>query len=178
MVGNAQLIIRQEKEQDCDAVYKVVKEAFASAECADGDEQDLVNRLRESAEFIPELSLVAELEGEIVGYILFTRLMIAQKPELALAPVSVKPGFQSMGIGGGLIVRGHEIAAGLGYKAVVVVGHADYYPRFGYEPACKYGIKAPFAVPDENFMVKFLSADGAEGLSGMVTYSPAFFEIE
>lgn len=178
MVGNTQLIIRQEKEQDRDAVYEVVKGAFASAEYADGDEQDLVNRLRGSAEFIPELSLVAELEGEIVGHILFTRLMIAQKTELALAPVSVKPGFQSMGIGGELVARGHEIAAGLGYKAVVVVGHADYYPRFGYEPAGKYGIKAHFAVPDENFMVKFLSADGAEGLSGMVSYSPAFFEIE
>lgn len=178
-MGNVEhLIIRQERADDRDTVYEVVKEAFAKAAYADGDEQDLVNRLRNSAEFIPELSLVAELEGEIVGHILFTRLMIAQKTELALAPISVKPGFQSMGIGEELIVQGHEIAAGLGYKAVVLVGHADYYPRFGYEPAGKYGIKAHFAVPEENFMVKFLSADGVDNISGLITYSSAFFETE
>lgn len=85
------MIIRQEKSNDYETVYRVVKAAFDSAEQADGNEQDLVNNLRKGDAFIPELSLVAEVDGRIVGHILFTKAMVGADTVLALAPLSVIP---------------------------------------------------------------------------------------
>lgn len=84
------MIIRTEQQTDYNSVYQVVKSAFKTAEQSDGNEQDLVNALRQSNAFIPELSLVAEIKGEIVGHIMFTRLQIGEHTALALAPLSVK----------------------------------------------------------------------------------------
>lgn len=85
------MIIRQEKSNYYETVYRVVKAAFDSAEQADGNEQDLVNNLRKGDAFIPELSLVAEVDGRIVGHILFTKAMVGADTVLALAPLSVIP---------------------------------------------------------------------------------------
>ena len=104
------LTIRQEEEKDYAQVYETVRRAFAGAEESDGDEQNLVCRLRKSTAFIPELSLVAETEGKIVGHIMFTRLRIAGTEQLALAPLAVLPEYQKQGIGGKLIESGHQIA--------------------------------------------------------------------
>jgi predicted N-acetyltransferase YhbS len=173
--GVMNIVIRQEQEKDIDAVYQVVKTAFATMELADGDEQDLVNRLRKSAAFIPELSLVAEYEGKIIGHILFTKMKIGDHPSLALAPVAVLPEYQKQGAGGELIREGHRIAKELGYRSVIVVGHPDYYPRFGYHLASQWKITAPFEVPDEAFMALELVEGGLTGVSGMIAYAPEFF---
>lgn len=170
------ILIRQEQEKDIDAVYQVVKSAFETMPQADGDEQDLVNRLRKSEAFIPELSLVAECDGKIIGHILFTKMKIGGQPSLALAPVAVLPEYQNQGIGGKLIMEGHRLARELGYGPVIVVGHPAYYPRFGYKPASRWNITAPFEVPDEAFMALELLEGGLKDVSGEIEYVKEFFE--
>jgi len=169
------ILIRQECEADFDSVYEVVRSAFETMDMASGDEQDLVNRLRKSTAFIPELSLVAELDGKIIGHIMFTKMKIGVHPALTLAPVAVLPEYQKQGIGGKLIVEGHRIARELGHSVVILVGHADYYPRFGYTPAGIKNIQAPFEVPEDAFMVLELREDGLKGVSGMIEFAPEFF---
>ena len=129
------MLIRQEKQTDFAAVYQLVKTAFAGAEHADGNEQDLVDALRKSEAFIPALSLVAEIAGEIAGYILFTKARAGGEPVLVLAPLAVLPGYRKRGVGGALIREGHRIAAMLGYGYSLVLGSVNYYQRFGYVPA-------------------------------------------
>jgi predicted N-acetyltransferase YhbS len=170
------ILIRQEQEKDFGAVYQVVKSAFETMEEASGDEQDLVNRLRKSPAFIPELSLVAELDGQVIGHILFTKMKIGDHPSLALAPVAVLPAYQKQGIGGKLIEEGHRIARDLGYGSIIVVGHPAYYPRFSYTRASTWAIQAPFDVPDEAFMVLELREGGLKGVSGMIAFAPEFIE--
>lgn len=133
--------------------------------------------LRKSKAFVPELSLVAEIDGEIVGHILFTEITIGGDIALALAPVSVSPDYKGLGIGAKLINEGHEVARKLGYKAIVLLGHEGYYPRFGYIKASLYGIKAPFDVPDECFMVFELKENSLEKFDGVVEYAPEFFQV-
>jgi predicted N-acetyltransferase YhbS len=174
------MIIRQEKEKDLKDVFCLIEKAFKKEQFSDGQEQFLVERLRKSTAFIPELSLVAEVEGEIVGHILLTKLKIKNETNefdsLALAPVSVLPEFQGKGIGGELIMKAHSKAKELGHKSVVLLGHANYYPRFGYEQANKFGIELPFDVPKENCMVIELKENGLKGVRGMVEYPKEFNE--
>ena len=165
--------IRQENEKDYEEVYKVVKTAFETADHSDGNEQDLVVSLRKSENFIPELSLVAIQDKKIVGYILFTKINIGKYEELALAPLAVLPEYQKQGIGKKLIEKGHKIAKGLGFHYSVVLGSEKYYPKLGYVPASQYGIKAPFEVLDENFMVMKLN-DFDKEIIGRVEYAKEF----
>ena len=145
-------MIRQATENDFEIIYNVVKTAFANVKHADGNEQDLVNTLRQGDSYIPELSLVYELEGKIVGHIMFTKATVGKTTILALAPLSVLPEYQRQGIGLNLISAGHEIAQMLGYEYSVVLGSEKYYPKAGYVPADTFGILPPFDVPRENFM--------------------------
>lgn len=166
--------IRPESPEDFPAIHDLVRRAFEHAEHADGDEQHLVDRLRRSREYIPELSLVAEEDGRIVGHIMFSRVKVGEAAALALAPLAVLPSHHGRGIGGALVRRGHELARALGWEFVILLGHAGYYPRFGYRPASSFGIVSPFEAPEEAFMAVKLGGD-ADRLPGMVAYSPAFF---
>jgi len=174
------VIIRKENRNDFKEVFNLIEKAFKTEQFSDHKEQFLVQRLRNSKAFIPELSIVAEIEGKVVGYILVTKLKIKNElnefDSLALAPVSVLPEFQNRGIGGKLIIKAHEIAKDLGYKSIVLLGHENYYPRFGYEQADKYGIELPFEVPKENCMVIELKENGLNGVSGIVEYPKEFNE--
>ena len=167
------MYIRQERPEDRDLVYQLIKASFAHAEHRDGHEQDLAAALRESGSFIPELSLVAVEDGKLVGHILFTRAFVDGTEVLALAPLSVLPGYQGRGIGSALIRRGHAAASALGYGYSVVLGHPKYYPKAGYVPASRYGIQAPFAVDDECFMAVRLREDAGR-LHGVIEYDRAF----
>ncbi len=167
------LEIRQENKNDYEQVYNVVKTAFENAEHSDGNEQDLVNNLRKSDSFIPELSLVAVKDNKIVGHILFTKIKIGKYEELALAPLAVLPKYQRQGIGKKLIETGHKIAKKLGYNYSIVLGSEKYYPKFGYTSAIDYGIKAPFEVPNENFMAIKLKDTEVE-IKGTVQYAKEF----
>lgn len=165
--------IRQETSADYDEVYLVVKGAFEAAEHSDGTEQDLVTALRDSSAFVPELSLVAEIDEKIVGHIMFTKAEIGGQTELVLAPLSVLPEHQKQGIGSALIQEGHKLAKDLGYRYSVVVGSEEYYPRVGYLPAEQLGIRCPFEIASENFMAIRLN-EHAEPISGVVKYAPEF----
>lgn len=172
------ILIRQEKEADHNAVCDLIQKAFQAIEFSDHKEQFLVNRLRKSNSFIPELSLLAEHKNKIVGHILLTKLKIINKQaeyqSLALAPLSVLPEYQRQGIGGKLIQQAHKTAKKLGYGSIILLGHENYYPRFGYEQTSKYGIKLPFSAPDKNCMIIELIENGA--VSGTVEYPQEFFQ--
>lgn len=167
--------IRPEQAGDYPQIFQVVQSAFAEAKCSDHDEQHLVDRLRRCDAYIPELALVAEVDKTPVGHIMFTRVQVGQGIALALAPLAVAPAMQGRGIGAALIVKGHHVAKDLGYSFSVLLGHAGYYPRFGYVPASSFGIQCPFDVPDENFMACKLQG-AQERLEGIVEYAQAFFE--
>ncbi|MCL1664769.1 N-acetyltransferase [Elizabethkingia ursingii] len=175
------ILFRQENKDDYAAVFNLIQRAFEKEEMSDHSEQYLVERLRNSEAFIPELSIVAEINQNIAGHILLTRIkVINNKNEefdsLALAPVSVLPKYQGKGIGGKLIETAHKKAKELSFDSVILLGHENYYPRFGYEIAKKYGIKLPFEVPDENCMAIELIKGAFEGIEGTVVYPKAFFE--
>lgn len=168
------MIIRQETINDYEEVYNLIKEAFALAEHADGNEQDLVCSLRKNKEaFIPELSLVAEKESEIVGHILFTKMKVGNDTVLALAPLSVKPKYQKQGIGTALVLEGHRIAKEMGYGYSVVLGSETYYPKMGYLPAKDFNITVPTGIPSENYMAIRLCPN-AKQISGDVSYAKEF----
>lgn len=168
-----QIIIRQETPEDYKEVYELIAEAFASAEHADGNEQDLVVALRKGNSFIPELSLVAVSDGVVAGHILFTKAKVGNDEVLVLAPLSVKPQYQRRGIGKALIMEGHKIAKRLGYQYSLVLGSETYYPQTGYVPAEQFGIEVPGGIPSCNFMaVKF--REDAKPVRGKVTYPKEF----
>jgi predicted N-acetyltransferase YhbS len=174
------LILRQEEAKDHPFVFDLIQEAFREMDHSDQTEHLLVERLRISKAFIPELSLVAECNGEIAGHILFSRIWIVSESKnvesLALAPVSVIPDFQGIGIGSQLIQKGHQIARDLGFRSVVVVGDPGYYSRFGYQPASKFGIQFPFEIPEHYCMATELTKNGLSGVSGLVRYAKEFLE--
>ena len=177
----SELVIRQEQKHDHACVHQLIEEAFRSMEISDHREHFLADRLRKSDAFVPELSLVAEVSNEIIGYILLTKIFIknaegVQYPSLTMAPVAVRPQYQGQGIGGALILKAHELAKQLGFTSVTVLGHADYYPRFGYVKAQQLGIEFPFEVPPENCMVIELVEDGLKNTTGVVEYPSPFFE--
>ena len=171
--------IRQEQKNDYRKTEEVVKEAFLNEEFSDKKEHELVKRIRECDAFIPELSIVA-VDKEIVGHIMLSKITIEQGgttvDSLALAPVSIAPSHQKKGIGGKLITAALEKAKELGYGSVVVLGHPEYYPKFGFERASQWNIKAPFEVPDEVFMAMELRENALESVEGIVQYSSAFAE--
>lgn len=172
--------LRQEGLEDYLQVFNLIEEAFKTEPFSDFTEQYLVERLRQSKAFIPELSIIAEMGNEIVGHILLTKININGDLQsfnsLALAPVSVKRSYQNKGIGGQLILVAHAKAIELGHKSIILLGHDKYYPRFGYERASKFGITLPFDAPDENCMAIELVKDGLKGIKGMVEYPKEFDE--
>ncbi len=171
------LTIRPERPQDREAISQVHQLAFGQP-----NEALLVEALRRAPAFIPELSLVALDATQVVGHILFSRIAVRTpsdaRPALALAPMAVLPAFQRRGIGSGLVKRGLADARSLGHGLVIVVGHPDYYPRFGFVRAEPFGIRAPFEVSGEAFMVLELQASALQGCRGEVVYPPQFAQAD
>ena len=170
--------IRREEPKDFKTVFNLIEKAFESEQMSDHKEQLLVERLRKSNAFVPELSMVCEIENKIIGHILLTKLKIKNEQEefdsLSLAPISVLPEYQGKGVGGTLIKEAHKKARELGFKSIILLGHEKYYPKFGYERADKFGIELPFEVPKENCMAIELIENGLQGISGTVEYPKEF----
>jgi putative acetyltransferase len=165
--GRIVLRIRPEAPADVDAIRRVNEAAFGQP-----DEARLVDALRDAAR--PFLSFVAEEEGEIVGHICFTPVEVGERVILGLAPMAVVPARQREGIGSRLVERGLEACGDGGFQAVVVLGHPEYYPRFAFTPAARYGIRSEYDVPEEAFMLLELVPGAAAELRGVVRYHPVF----
>jgi predicted N-acetyltransferase YhbS len=175
------IFIRQEVPVEYKATEEVVKRAFLNEEYSDKKEHILVNRIRKSEAFIPELSLVAlNQDKDLVGHILLSKIKIVEGDNaydsLALAPVSVVPENQRKGIGSELINAALKKAKEIGFHSVIVLGHKDYYPKIGFKQASLWGIKAPFEVPNEVFMALELTENALKNVQGVVHYSTAFSE--
>ena len=171
--------IRQETESDFSQIYDFVKTAFQTAYHADGTEQDYVNKLRNSGNYLPELALVAEDEdGRLIGHIMLTRIAIALNkvtPEntlgiLLLAPVAIALERRNNGLGSILIRESLKRAKNKGHAAVILVGDPHYYERFGFISAAKFGIQNKQNIPDENVMVLELKSGILDGISGIVDF--------
>jgi putative acetyltransferase len=179
--------IRAEKPEDISAIRNVNIAAFGQA-----NEANLVDRLRAVFDgrlqgITSTVSFVAVESGHIVGHIFYSPVEIPQSGRsknegecadhlfmLGLAPLAVLPAHQRQGIGSLLIRRSLEACARLGCKAVVVLGHPTYYPRFGFVPARTKGLRCEYTVPDEAFMVLELERGALEGCSGTVKYRSEF----
>jgi putative acetyltransferase len=142
------------------------------------EEAQLVEAMRQTPGHIPELSLVAEHDGRIIGHILLSPIVIetadGSVSTLSLAPMAVRPEFQRRGVGSALVRAGLEAARRLGHESVIVLGHADYYPRFGFVPARPRGIEPPLDVPDEAFMLIELVPGALAGVRGTVRFPPEY----
>jgi putative acetyltransferase len=164
--------IRPERPADSDAIHDVVETAFGRA-----NEAELVRLLRRSDAYVPELALVAEEDDRIVGHIMLSYAELhgnGVARVLSLAPLAVTPHRQRAGIGLALTKAALGAADARNEPLVIVLGHAEYYPRFGFEPARRHGIEPPDdAIPDEVFMVVRLRAYDAS-IRGKVVYPPAF----
>jgi predicted N-acetyltransferase YhbS len=168
--------IRIETREDYEGIDEVNRQAFEQE-----FEGQLIRKIREGQNFIEELSLVALDDANIVGHILFSKIRIQGEQEhetLALAPMAVKPAYQQKGVGKKLVRAGLKKAKDLGFGSVIVLGHSDYYPQFGFQKASQWKINCPFEVPDETFMAIQLIPGDLENKSGTVVYPKEFEEEE
>lgn len=169
--------IRAESAEDKRIIFDLIKSVFGRE-----NEAELADNLRSGNSYVPELSLVALYKSEIVGYILFTKITIQdgeniKHSSLALAPMAVALDYQRKGIGSQLIKNGLEKAAKLGYKSVIVLGHADYFLKFGFQPAIEWDIRAPFDVPEDSLLALELVKDGLSPVAGFVIYPEEFYSV-
>ena len=167
--------IRQETEKDYQEIYNLIRTAFETAKVKDGTEQDYAVGLRNSEGYIPQLALVAELEGKLIGHIMFTKMYVIQADgskyeALLLAPISVLLEYRNNGIGGKLIAEGFDIGRKMGYNAVFLCGDPAYYHRFGFKPTTAFGIINTNGFPEENVMACELQAGALDGRNGVATF--------
>jgi predicted N-acetyltransferase YhbS len=171
-----QVKIKRFKKRDFEEIEMLLKVAFDRDSVA-----IIIKELIETADFIPELTRVARISGQIIGVIVYSHAQIIKGKKIhqtiSMAPMAVLPAYQNLGIGGELIRNSFAKARELEYQSVIVMGHEEYYPRFGFKLASEFGIIPPFDVPDENFMVLELFPDTLSGISGKVKYHPLFDDM-
>jgi putative acetyltransferase len=166
--------IRPEQPEDAGAVRTVNLAAFPGPA-----EADLVDALRAAGK--ATVSLVAVRGGQVVGHIVFSPVSVS--PEggehvgLGLAPMAVSPGSQRLGVGSLLVEAGLAACRESGAGWVVVLGHPDYYPRFGFRPASGFGVRCEYDAPDEAFMAIELAAGALDAVSGVARYQPEFADV-
>lgn len=157
--------ICRETVADIPAIREIHLAAFGN-----NAEANLVDQLR--AEGHAHLSLVATGEDCLVGHIFFSQLHIDVIPALALAPMAVKPGCQRRGIGSRLVEEGLQQAREAGHRIVLVLGHPEFYPRFGFSAELAEPLQSPYA--GEAFMALELETGALNGIDGQVRYPPPF----
>jgi putative acetyltransferase len=168
------LIIQQESPKDLNNIYEINKLSFGEE-----TEAKIVNALREADELV--LSLVAQIDNKTIGYIAFSEVKIVSENKthkaIGLGPMAILPEYQRKGYGSKLIEEGLTILTERGYGIVVVLGHPNFYPKFGFIPSEKYGIRCEYECPPEAFMIKELKHNSLMGIGGIVHYSSMFSEV-
>jgi len=168
------MMIRPEKESEFPVIYDLVKTAFETAKVSNGDEQNFVNRLRASENYIPELAFVAEDNGVLAGHIMLTKTFITEGQRrhdlLLLAPIAVRLEDRKKGIGSALIAESFRVAKERGHTAVILVGDPAFYERFGFKTSISFGIKNANGIPDPYVMACELAPHALEGISGSVLF--------
>ena len=162
--------IREECPDDVLAIRDLNRRAF-------GQDQDgnIVDALRANGAAL--FSLVATVNKRVVGHIMYSPVFVGDVRAAALGPMAVLPECQRQGIGSKLIEAGNRKLKDAGWPFIIVVGHAEYYPRFGFRPARDYGIKCEWDVPDDVFMLLVLDQAKMEGVSGLATYRHEFSTV-
>ena len=177
------LIIRKERPDEHYAIEELTREVFWSMFFGEKqkicDEHLLVHRLRKSSAFVPELDLVAELDGKLAGHIIYSLSKIVDDfgkvhTMLTFGPLSVHPSYQNLGIGKALMQHSFMIAKKLGYRAVIIFGHPDYYPRIGFCRAAQFGITTSDGETFDAFMAYPLYDGALEGIRGRYYLDPVY----
>lgn len=173
MIDDSIIEIRREESLDYMAVTEVIREAFLRPA-----EADLVNALRTKSDCISLVALSAML---VVAHILFTPVEVIGPGAMArvagLGPMAVRPAWQRKRVGSQLVREGLEECRRFGYEALVVLGHPEYYPRFGFVPASRFGLRCEFAAPDEAFMAQELCSGVLRAGGGVVRYASEFSKV-
>ena len=168
------LSIRPETPDDIVVIHHINERAFGQI-----NEANLVDELRSDGANV--LSLVAQKNEAVIGHILFCRIQIKTPKKLidavSVSPVAVLPEFQGQGIGSQLVQRGLEELRAMGEKVVTVLGHPEYYPRFGFRQAQEYHIECPYEVPPAAWMLIELAPTALKGQKGVVVYPEAFNNV-
>ncbi len=168
------ILIRGERETDIAAIHEINLLAFGQE-----DEAKLVDALRKGKSYIKGLSLVAIKEDKVLGHAIFTKAFIVNKAGkrqacIALGPMAVHPEHQRQGIGSKLVEEGLERGRELAFNSAVVLGHKEYYPRFGFKLAAERKISSTFPAAEEYFFIMELKNGGLKGISGVVQYAREF----
>jgi putative acetyltransferase len=166
----SKLQIQQERPADTAAIRDVNRRAFEQDQ-----EANIVDALRSNGASL--LSLVATLNGCVVGHIMYSPITVGESTGAALGPMAVLPEYQRQGIGSKLVQAGNQKLKDAGCPFIIVVGHADYYPRFGFKPASVHGITCEWEVPDNVFMLVVLDETKMQAVSGLAKYRPEFSTV-
>ena len=177
------ITLRLEEEKDYRTVEELTRAAFWNVYKPGCDEHFVLHNLRSSPNFLPELDLVAEQNGMVVGNIIYSKCKVIsdtgkEQEVLTFGPVSVLPAYQGQSIGSLLIRHTLKLAKQMGFKAVIIFGNPAYYQRFGFEPALKFSISTAEGKNFDAFMVKELTKGSLQGISGRVFLDEAFFNID
>lgn len=173
-------MLRREEPRDHRAVEELTREAFWGMSRPRCDEHLLVHLLRKSPAFVPELDYVAEVDGVLVGNVMYSRACVvapatgARHEVLTFGPLSVLPSHQVRGVGSALMRHTLREATGLGHRAVVVYGHPDYYPRLGFRPAAAFDITAPGGHRFDAHLAVPLVAGALNDVAGEFHEDPVF----
>lgn len=163
--------VRAEKPEDIAVIHQINAQAFGSPA-----EANLVDELRRNGKAV--FSFVAEDNGRVIGHILFSEVVIEDLDKrlcgVGLAPMAVSPERQNEGIGSRLVEHGLKACREARYPFTVVLGHPEFYPRFGFVPASRFGIKSEYDVRDEVFMILELQEGSLAGFAGIAKYQSEF----
>lgn len=168
-----QTIIRPERPEEFDDIHELVRVAFLTAKVSDGDEQDFVRELRAGAGYLPELALVAEQGGELIGQVMLTQTRLeqesgARQTVLLLAPLAVRLENRCQGVGARLVEEALHRALALGWRSVFLCGDPAYYGRFGFKAAIGYGTRSRRGMPVQYVLGKELIPGALKNMAGIL----------
>lgn len=164
------MIIRNERADDFPKILNLYSDLFNH-----GTEAEMLDKLRSSVSFVREMAFIAELNDNIIGHVIFVKVLLGDNIFVALAPSAIIPGSNREQIFERLITHAFNTAISLGYKALFAIGDPSDYGKYGFESAANYSIKMPWDfLPQSSFLVKLLAENALDGISGTVEYGDIF----